>query len=187
MSHVAAVDETAGPINNGTSALSTSGAVPKRLKTAICPFCAEEVIDGAIRCKHCRSDLTKECPSCKEQIRVHASKCRRCGADASLKATLPFAPIPGARPTSGVVFFMLALVILFCSLVLGPFGPLLVVVCTSIWVASDASTHKLSKYDNNIGGPATACVGSLLLWIVAFPWYLAIRSRIRAGLQPVKA
>jgi hypothetical protein len=32
MSHVAAVDETAGPINNGTSALSTSG----------CPETAED-------------------------------------------------------------------------------------------------------------------------------------------------
>ena len=49
----------------------------------------------------------------------------------------------------------------------------------------------IGEYDQGIGSPAFACIGSLLLWIVVFPWYLAIRSRIRAGIQgylsPVRA
>jgi hypothetical protein len=70
---------------------------------------------------------------------------------------------------------------------MGPVGPGIVVLGTSIWVALDASTHKLAQYQNGIGGPVGACLGSLLLWIIVFPWYLAIRSRIRAGVQPLKA
>jgi len=95
--------------------------------------------------------------------------------------------VPGATPTSGVIFFLLALVLVVLSLALGPFGPVLLVLGTSIWAGIDASTHKLDRYQNGVGGMAGACLGSLLLWIFVFPWYLAIRSRIRAGVQPVKA
>jgi hypothetical protein len=62
----------------------------------------------------------------------------------------------------------------------------LLVIVTAVWVAFDAGTHKLAQYEQNLGGPTTACLGALVLWIVVFPWYLAVRSRIRAGVQPVK-
>ena len=82
----------------------------------------------------------------------------------------------------------MAFVLVILSVVLlGPFGPFLLVLGTSIWAAVDASTHKLADYQNGLGGPASAFFGSLLLWILVFPWYLAIRSRIRSGVQPVKA
>jgi uncharacterized paraquat-inducible protein A len=153
----------------------------------VCPFCAEDINEGAIRCKHCRSDLVKECPTCKEAIHSQATKCKKCGADLAAKQALPFSPIAGATPTSGIVFFFVAFVMIILSFVLGPVGPSILWLGTSIWVAFDAGTHRLGQYQNGIGGPASACIGSLLLWIIVFPWYLAIRSRIRAGVQPVKA
>ncbi len=50
---------------------------------------------------------------------------------------------------------------------------LLVVVGTSIWVAFDAPQH---------GESWTWGLGCLALWIIAFPWYLSVRSRARANL-----
>lgn len=137
--------------------------------TKPCPFCAEDILSSAIRCKHCKSDLVS-------------------GAGSTARSALPFPAVPGAAPTSGVVFFLMAFLLVVLSvLVLGPFGPMLLVLGTSIWAGIDASTHKLNRYQNGVGGPVGACLGSLLLWIFVFPWYLAIRSRIRAGVQPVKA
>ena len=108
--------------------------------------------------------------------------------DKGSKRGLPFAPVAGASPTSAGLFFLVAAVVIVLSIFLmGPVGPGIVVLGTSIWVALDASTHKLAQYQNGIGGPVGACLGSLLLWIIVFPWYLAIRSRIRAGVQPLKA
>ena len=81
---------------------------------------------------------------------------------------------------------MIAVAIVFLSFAVGPAGPALVVLGTSVWVAIDAEKHKLAQYEQGLGGPVGACLGSLLLWVIVFPWYLAIRSRIRAGVQPVK-
>lgn len=46
----------------------------------------------------------------------------------------------------------------------------LVVIATSIWVFFDAPA---------VGESRSWALGCLLLWIVAFPWYLAVRSRRR--------
>ena len=61
--------------------------------TKACPFCKEEILLNATKCKHCKSRLasgasTHEgiCPFCKEGIHPDAIKCKHCGS--SLAQTL---------------------------------------------------------------------------------------------------
>lgn len=63
-------------------------------KYRACPFCAEQILAAAIKCRYCGSEIAKEeaalspdsmventpCPECKELIRSGACACRHCGA-----------------------------------------------------------------------------------------------------------
>jgi hypothetical protein len=124
----------------------------------LCPFCAEPVQDAATVCKHCRRDI-EPVPG----------------------ATFPYPPIPGARPTSAWLYFFGAIL---TFLVLVVVDPVLVnlwvlgLIASMVWVVFDARTHKIGAYDI----PAVVVVGCVL----CFPYYMVVRSRIRAGVQPIK-
>ena len=54
-----------------------------------CPYCAEDIKDAAIFCKHCRRDIggsqaatTRSCPFCHNIISIDAKTCSACGDDA---------------------------------------------------------------------------------------------------------
>lgn len=66
----------------------------------------------------------------------------------------------------------------------------LVVICTSIWVLVDASNIGARKgLIKGVAdmGPFAWFVCSLLLWIIAFPMYLAKRGAIKAAAQSSSA
>lgn len=63
---------------------------------------------------------------------------------------------------------------------------LLIVAGSAIWAAADSAAIGFGKYKNSVAyGPVGVGIFVLLLWVVAFPWYLTTRSDIKSGrLQP---
>ncbi len=54
-------------------------------KTRECPYCKEDILSDAIKCKHCGTSVSAEksahegiCPFCKEKIKPEAIKCYHC-------------------------------------------------------------------------------------------------------------
>ena len=63
----------------------------------------------------------------------------------------------------------------------------IIILVSSIWVGIDSSKIELKKYKSGISyGPVVMVILCLLLWIVAFPWYLVVRGKINAGKAELK-
>ncbi len=58
---------------------------------------------------------------------------------------------------------------------------------TAVWAAIDSSRIQLQRYRSGISYPPVVLFfGFLLLWVVAFPWYLSIRYKIKTGMAILK-
>ena len=63
----------------------------------------------------------------------------------------------------------------------------IIILVSSIWVGIDSSKLELKKYKSGISyGPVVMVILCLLLWIVAFPWYLIVRGKINTGTAELK-
>jgi hypothetical protein len=63
----------------------------------------------------------------------------------------------------------------------------LMIFGTAIWAAIDSSRVHLQRYKSGISyAPVVLFFGLLLLWVVVFPWYLSVRSKILSGTAVLK-
>lgn len=49
-------------------------------ETKLCPYCGDEILFSAKKCKHCGKWIEKKCTYCSEWIKADAKKCRFCGS-----------------------------------------------------------------------------------------------------------
>jgi hypothetical protein len=82
---------------------------------------------------------------------------------------------------------LVTVTVLVVSLFLPPLFLYVAVFGTSLWAAIDSSGIQLHRYKSGIAlKPFGLSLGCLLLWIVAFPWYLSVRYRIRNEMAELK-
>jgi hypothetical protein len=63
----------------------------------------------------------------------------------------------------------------------------IMVLGTAFWAAIDSSKIQLKRYKSGISyGPVVLFFVCALLWIIGFPWYLAVRYKIKAGTAVLK-
>lgn len=91
--------------------------------------------------------------------------------------------------TGLAILFAIGLVV--CALVLTGITRLNfvwpMIVITGIWAAWDSSKIELKKYKSGISyGPVVIFICHFFLWIIAFPWYLSMRYKIKNGLAQLK-
>jgi hypothetical protein len=63
----------------------------------------------------------------------------------------------------------------------------LMVIGTSVWAAVSAKRLEFRKYRSGLAsGPTAVFLVNVLLWIVAFPWFLTVRDKIKEGSAELK-
>ncbi len=92
-------------------------------------------------------------------------------------------PLPIAIP--------FALLIVFATTILSqalqaPVLSAAVLIAGGLWVYFDAQRLDLERYRTALRYPELACFGTILLWIIVFPWYLSARHKIIHGQMPLR-
>lgn len=128
------------------------------------------------------------CMMCGKPLVPGTRFCGQCGAALAVPSCVSNAP-PTTHLSATKAVLIAAAVLLACCLVgiydadAGKAFAGLAVLATSIWAAIDSSRLRLREYNTLLAtGPIHLFMGVLLLWIVVFPSYLVVRSKIRAGL-----
>lgn len=63
----------------------------------------------------------------------------------------------------------------------------LLVIGAAFWAAIDSRKIQLKRFESGISyGPLTVFVGFVFAWLIAFPWYLIVRHKIKTGTAILK-
>jgi len=92
-------------------------------------------------------------------------------------------------PLALAIPFALMLLVVASALsavVEAPALPALVVIGTALWVYFDAKKLGLARYRTGLLNPEVTTIGCFMMWIVAFPWYLSVRHKIKNGQMPLR-
>ena len=143
--------------------------------------------------------MSNFCMMCGKPLVPGTPYCGECGAKVA-ELTSTSAPAPPVAPVSSVplkkslswwvaVLIALAIIMLFGMMVSyfdekagGGLG-LLFSLAFGIWAGKDAKRINLYHYRTHLPVRSMG-VFMFFLWIVAFPWYLVVRSKIKAGVMP---
>jgi hypothetical protein len=85
----------------------------------------------------------------------------------------------------------IAILVTLGLFIVGMQGPIEVMILmllgTAAWAAYDSKGIGLQRYKSGISlSPPALFAGIVLMWIVAFPWYLIVRGQIKAGSATLK-
>jgi hypothetical protein len=82
---------------------------------------------------------------------------------------------------------MLLTLVLALPTLLVPLLGCFIILGTGIWAAVDSTKIQLRRYKSGISyGPVVIFICFVGLWIVAFPWYLILRYKIKTGTAVLK-
>ncbi len=165
-----------------------------------CPFCAEHIDARASKCPLCAEVLPPAdapagaappattgpppvCPSCRTLSPRGAAHCQQCG---QALPRVPWTPALGDALGAALVAVPRVGLALMIALLLVPDPALLIALNGLVVLLVVLTTTVLATVDAvrlGMGGGATGwCIGHLLLWVVAHPWYL--RHRVQYGGRP---
>jgi uncharacterized CHY-type Zn-finger protein len=130
-----------------------------------CPFCAEDIQDAAIVCKHCKRELGAQqkdrisCPFCKALVAKDSKVCPACGDDISGATGAP------AREAAKSIGFFESIRVAAEINKWGKVNP--AIICPQCQTTGHVSTLPTKRKKGVSGGKATGAVLTLGLSLLA--------------------
>jgi FtsH-binding integral membrane protein len=145
-----------------------------------CPFCAEDILVDAVKCKHCGEFLNDSARQpVQAQSQIQSSGANKFTVTGILLHAIAWLGI------AMLLFWVAESPLITAGNHLGT-TLVIVIVGSALLIALDANqlgigTGKDPKTGKNEGGPITWFIGTLLLWLILYPRYMFKRARYGAS------